>query len=128
MMSERQIKERIFRLKEEIRVLEEVVETKSSYKTGRPIGSVSYSNEQTKFLRENKEIPMKELIKMFNDKFGTDFPKDSRALYNFMDRSGITIPKFSREYAPRLPTAIDKDRKTKEKKLLKDLKINEESP
>ncbi len=125
MMSERQIKERIFMLASELRILEEVLNCKVSDKMGRPLGSYKYSDEQIKFLTERKNMQMKELIKEFNKKFETSFSDDSRALYNFMERSGIKLPKFRREAPPRVPTAIDKSSKTRERKMLEDLKIME---
>jgi len=124
MMNERQIKEKINRLKEEVKILEQVVNTKSDSAFGRPIGSNIYSDEQTKFLEENKEIAMGKLVEMFNEKFNTNFKADSRALYNFMYRMGIIKPKFERIYSPRKPTTIDKIEQNK--KQMMNEKIKEE--
>ena len=88
MMNEKQIKERINELKREINILEEVLNSKREG-FGRPKGSLKYTIEQEKFLRENKNIPMKELVALFNKKFNTNYPMESRALYNFMDREGF---------------------------------------
>lgn len=90
-MSEKQIKERINKLQFEIRILEKVLGTEREG-FGRPKGSLKYTPEQIDFLEKNKDIPMEELIEMFNEKFGTGYPIDSRALYNFMDRQGIILP------------------------------------
>jgi len=91
MLNERQVKERINELKKEIGTLEFVLSGVSDGKTGRPRGSYEYTQEQINFLKEcnKQEIPMKEIIKLFNTKFGTDYKIDTRAFYNFMDRCGI---------------------------------------
>lgn len=91
MMSEKQVKERIYKLKEELRILEEVLETKREG-FGRPKGSLKFSSEQIKFLHDYREEDMKKLVKLFNAKFGTNYPINSRALYNFMERTGIISP------------------------------------
>ena len=97
MMSEKQIKERIIQLKKEIEIFEQVLNTKREG-FGRPKGSIKYTIEQENFLKENKDIPMKELIKLYNEKFKTNLKKDTRALYNFMERQGIIFP--IKEYSP----------------------------
>lgn len=116
MMNERQIRERIYRLKEEVRILKEVLNTGGDSKFGRPIGSYKYPDEQSDFLRKNRDAPMNELIKMFNEKFNTNFASNSRTLYNFMQRSGIITPNFRRAYTPKKPTTIDKIQKSREEK------------
>lgn len=114
MMNERQIQEKIER--EEIRILEEVLKTESAKpKMGRPIGTRRYPNEQFEFLKENKDVPMKELVGMFNKKFKTSFPLDTRVLYNFMYRSGLVDTTYQRDYFPRNPVSIEKDVKNRTK-------------
>ena len=87
-MSEKQIKERIFKLKDEIRILETILNTKKEG-FGRPKGSLKYSEEQVKFLCDNKDTHMPELIQLFNKQFNTKYHSETRALYNFMCREGI---------------------------------------
>jgi hypothetical protein len=88
MMSEKQLREKVFGLRRELQICEEILNSKREG-FGRPKGSIKYTQEQGKFLKENKNIPMKKLIELYNKKFGTNFHKDSRALYNFMDRQGL---------------------------------------
>lgn len=88
-MSEKQIKERIYQLKEEIRILESVVKTDNDGSMGRPKGSIKYNKEQIIFLTDNRDTPMPELVKLFNKQFGTKLHPETRALYNFMCRMGI---------------------------------------
>lgn len=92
MMSERQIRERINKLQEEIRILSEVVEHKREG-FGRPKGTLKYTPEQIDFLKEGEENKLsdKEIVRQFNLKFGTTIKSNSRALYNFMLREGIKI-------------------------------------
>jgi len=83
-------------LKKEIEVLEKVLFLPSDKKMGRPRGSIAYSDEQIKFLKKcaKKNLEQKAIVNEFNKEFGTRFPINSRALYNFMDRQGmITIEK-----------------------------------
>jgi hypothetical protein len=87
-MNEKQVKERISELKKEISILEGVLNNKREG-FGRPKGSLKYSKEEELFLKENKYKPMKEIVVMFNKKFGKSYKKDTRALYNFMSRQGI---------------------------------------
>jgi hypothetical protein len=87
-MNEKQIKERINELKRNIQILEEVMNSKREG-IGRPKGSLKYTIEQENFLRENKDVPMKKLVNMFNKKFNTNYSIETRALYNFMDREGF---------------------------------------
>lgn len=89
MMSERQIKEKINNLRRELAIYEEIVNTPSDGKMGRPSGDTKYTTEQIKFLRENKGIPMEELILLFNKTFDRNLNPNTRALYNFMCRQGI---------------------------------------
>lgn len=89
MMSEKQLKEKVIRLENELRVLKSILETPKDGKFGRPLGSTIYTDEQVEFLRDFKNTKMTALIKMFNNRFGTNFKKDSRALYNFMGRHRI---------------------------------------
>lgn len=98
MMSEKQIKERIYKLQDEVRILESVLETKREG-FGRPKGSIKYNQEQIKFLYDNRDTPMAELVTAFNKQFGTKYHSESRTLYNFMCREGILT-------APTAPTQI----------------------
>ena len=93
-MSEKQLKERINRLKDEIRILESVLAREGF---GRPKGSIKYSPEKINFLTENKDKHMREITLLFNEKFKTDYPEDTRALYNFMERQGIIQVNYKRE-------------------------------
>lgn len=90
MMSEKQIKERIYTLEQEIRILRNVLEQKREG-FGRPKGSLKYTPEQIDFLKEceEKKFSDKEIVRQFNSKFGINLKADSRALYNFMVREGI---------------------------------------
>lgn len=89
-MSKKAIKERIYILKTEIRILDEVLNQEVSG-FGRPRGSLKYTDEQITFLKLNKNQKNTDLIKMFNEKFNTNYKSDSRSLYNFMERQGIII-------------------------------------
>lgn len=88
-MSEKQLKEKIYKLENKLITLKEVLETPKNGKFGRPKGSTIYSDEKIKFLKEHKNTSMTTLIELFNEEFNTNFPKNSRALYNFMDRQGM---------------------------------------
>lgn len=89
-MNEKQIKERINELEKEINILEYVL-NKTSEGTGRPKGSIKYTKEQVDFLKkcEEDKLTDKEIIKVYNQKFGTNYPETARGLYNFMNRYGI---------------------------------------
>lgn len=126
MLGKIQVEQRILKLKEEIRILQDVLDSEPNQKIGRPPNISKYPREQFEFLNNNKDVPMKELIMLFNKKFKTDFKENSRVLYNFMERGGIITPQFRRDYFPRSPTAIEKSAKTKEKEMLKKLNIIEE--
>lgn len=89
MMSEKQLREKVNYLKRELAIYEEILNTKKDGSMGRPKGSVKYTDEQVAFLRKNKDVLMKELILMFNLEFKTNYPPQTRALYNFMCREGI---------------------------------------
>jgi len=89
MMSEKQLRERIYLLEKEIRFIDEILNVNNPDDMGRPKGSIKYTPEQVKFLIENKQMHMKNLIPFYNRTFGTDLKPDSRALYNFMCREGI---------------------------------------
>ncbi|GAH22540.1 unnamed protein product, partial [marine sediment metagenome] len=65
MMSEKQIKEKIYKLQDEIRILESVLETDREG-FGRPKGSLKYNQKQIKFLYDNRDTPMNELVELFN--------------------------------------------------------------
>jgi len=99
MLNERQIRDKIYELKKEIKVLNSVLNGNcNSYKPfGRPKESWKYSAEQIDFLKdcEEKKLEQKEIIKLFNTKFGTKLKKDTRALYNFMSRCKIISPTYS---------------------------------
>jgi len=90
-MKEKQIKERINNLRREIEILEGVLYTKRKG-FGRPKGTLKYKEEQITFLKENKNMKMIDLVELFNKTFGTNYPKETRALYNFMDRERIISP------------------------------------
>lgn len=125
MMTENQIRERIENLKKELEVLENVLITEAKSRMGRPLRSYLYSEKQIEFLHENRELPMKELIKKYNKTFNTELSLDSRAIYNFMIRTGIIEPEYRRtSYAPQLPEAVEKSMKTKRDKFLKEVGIN----
>lgn len=87
-MNKIQIERRISNLKREIEVLELIL-APTNPKMGRPKGSLKYTPEQIKFIKENKDIPMKELVMKFNGKFKTNYTPYTRAIYNFMLRKGI---------------------------------------
>lgn len=91
-MSEKQIRERINELQEEIRILSEIVEHKRGG-FGRPKGTLKYTPEQINFLKECEENKLsdKEIVRQFNLKFETNLKPNSRALYNFMVREEIKI-------------------------------------
>ena len=100
MLSEQQIKDRIYELKKEIEILISVLNggnTKKDYIFGRPKGSIKYSQEQVDFLKEcvKNKLDDKEIIKLFNIKFKTNFKENSRRLYNFMTRYGIKTIGYS---------------------------------
>ncbi len=99
MLNERQIKDRIYKLKQEIKVLNSVINSNNSELKpfGRPKGSWKYSLEQIDFLKDCKKkgLEQKEIIKQFNIKFGTKFNENTRALYNFMSRCKIISPTYS---------------------------------
>ena len=103
MLNEKQIKERINELEKEIGILEYVLSGESEG-FGRPKGSIKYTQEQVNFLKEceKNKLTDKEIIKAYNQKFGTNYPETSRGLYNFMNRYGIknsfeTHIKFNKE-------------------------------
>ncbi len=127
MMNERQIKDKIYQLETELKILKEILKTETNIKFGRPIGSIKYPDEQVIFLQENKDMYMKDLIQEYNQKFNADLPKNSRALYNFMQRVGILSRQFTREYYPRNPSSIEKSRATKEEIYLKKVGIDADS-
>ncbi len=91
MLNEKQIKERIYELKKEIGILYYIINGNNDNNLGRPRGSIQYTQEQMNFLKECEQnnLDDKEIINLFNLKFGTDFKEDSRALYNLMNREGI---------------------------------------
>lgn len=90
MITEKQLRDRINNLKKELIIYEEVLNSKSIKKMGRPKGSLKYTEEQIKFIKDNKDVPMKNLIVMFNNQFKTNYSTNTRALYNFMAREGIS--------------------------------------
>ena len=94
-MNEKQIRERIINLKREVAILEEIVDTRAEG-IGRPQGSVTYTEEQVKFLKENKSLPPTMLAQMFNKKFKYNLPLHTRKLYKIMRREGI-IPYRTRK-------------------------------
>ena len=98
MLNERQIRDKIYELKKEIKTLNSVLSDNSKIKPfGRPKRSYKYSLEQIDFLKDckKKKLEPKEIIKQFNTKFGTEFDKNTRALYNFMSRSKIISPTYT---------------------------------
>jgi transposase len=90
MMSELQIKNKIYELEKEIEVYKKVLETPKNGSMGRPKGT-SYSPEQVSFLEEcaKKKMPWTAIVREFNAKFKTSVKEDSRQLYNLMRREGI---------------------------------------
>ncbi len=88
MMNKKQIERRISELKKEIEILEGIL-IPTNLKMGRPKGSLKYTPEQIKFIEENKDILMKELVIKFNEEFKTNYTPNTRAIYNFMLREGI---------------------------------------
>ena len=126
MMTERQVRDRIDELKEELKILTGVLETDPQIRVGRPPKSYSYSEEKVKFLTENKDMDMTDLIIKYNKKFSTKIPRTSRALYNFMCRCGIKIPSYKKkDYTPRTPESVENAIKSKEDKFLSEVGINE---
>lgn len=95
MLNEKQIKQRIWELNKEIEILQYVL-NHTSEGMGRPLGSYKYTPEQINFLKEceKNELTDKEVIDLFNIRFGTSLSKSSRRLYNFMCRTGIKKPKM----------------------------------
>jgi hypothetical protein len=85
-------------------------------KMGRPLGSYKYSNEEINFLKANKETPMKELIKKFNEKFNKNFNSDTRALYNMMQRQNIIRTKIKASAIDKAIDDFDKQEGEPEKK------------
>jgi len=69
MMNEKQLKERMYSLEKELRIIKEILETNNPDGIGRPKGSLVYTPEQVKFLKENKEMHMKNLIPFYNRTF-----------------------------------------------------------
>jgi len=112
----KEIEKRIENLKKKTASYEEVLLTQTDNKMGRPVGSSKYTSEQTEFLKQNKNVPIKDLIVLFNKKFNLNLPLDTRILYNFMFRAGIIDTSYSREYIPRNPTATQKGIETKQKR------------
>ena len=110
-------------LKKELEILEEILNGDRKSNIGRPCGTFKYSDAQHKFLKENKDKDQKELIGMFNEKFKTQFSLESRALYNFMIRSGIIESNFKKEYRPRTLKSIENQLRTKEENMLKELNV-----
>jgi len=107
MITERQIIDRIEELKKEIQVLEYVLENpkKLTYSNnqnfGRPKGTYKYTKEEQNFLKEceDKGLDYKETTDLFNLKFKKKNSYKSRALYNFMLRTGIKkISRHSKKY------------------------------
>lgn len=96
-MSEKQLRERIYKLEDELRILREILGHKREG-FGRPKGSIKYTPEQIGFLKEceKQKLSDKEIVRQFNSEFGTNLNIDSRALYNFMVREGIKIIKNDR--------------------------------
>lgn len=90
MMNEKQLREKINNIKREIEICEELLNQQPLIDGFEklPFGR-KYSEEQILFLKENKNIPRKNLIIMFNHRFNTDIPLGSSALYNCMVREGI---------------------------------------
>lgn len=125
MMNKYQIQNRINKLKNEIAILEEVLNEESSYINGRPLGSTAYQEEEIQFLKENKNLPMEELINKFNKSFNRDIPLSSRALYNLMVRQGLISPKFRiNEYKKRSQVSIELAKETRENKFLNKIGVN----
>lgn len=90
MMNKLQVLDKIKRHEEAIELLKEVLQTDPEKgKMGRPQGETKYTSEQLNFIKNNRDITMIKLVQKFNDKFGTNLRKNSRTLYNLMDRQGI---------------------------------------
>ena len=111
MISEGQLKRIIRELELKLESYREILETKKDAGFGRPVGSIKYTEEQIKFLEDNKDNPMPLLILEFNERFGTKFKPDSRALYNFMMRQGIIEVKPREEVCIKLK--LNENEKTK---------------
>ena len=98
MLSEKQIRDRIWELQKEVEILkyvlnngniqEVVVKSNPPY---RPKGSIKYTKEQVEFLKDclKNKLKDKEIVDLYNLKFKTNLKKGSRALYNFMMRYGL---------------------------------------
>jgi hypothetical protein len=97
MMSERQLRERIFQLERELEVLKSIVTTPQDGKLGRPSGSTVYTDEQIKFLKRcwEKNLSYKRIVEEYNLRYGTKWKPSDRGLYNLMRRQGIIESKFS---------------------------------
>lgn len=96
MLNERQLKEKIYQLEIELKTLKEILEGQELNLMGRPKGSYNYSEEEVNFMKANKTKKMLDLVQEFNKKFNRNFPKHTRALYNFMVRNGIIEQGFKR--------------------------------
>ena len=96
MLNEKQIKERIYELKKEIGTLLYVLNSKNEG-IGRPKGSIKYTQEEIDFLKdcEKNKLNDKEIIRLFNEKFKTNYKETTRKFYNFMCREGIRSPNYS---------------------------------
>ena len=91
MMNARQLKEKIIILEKELAILKSILEAPATPHTmGRPIGSTIYPAERIVFLEECEKQGLSdaEIIVKFNEKFATQVPKNSRQLYNLMQRRG----------------------------------------
>jgi hypothetical protein len=88
-MSEKQLREKVIALEKELNIYKTILQTPKDGKMGRPIGSIKYTDVQVMWLKDNKNMPMTNLVMKFNERFGTKLSVTSRALYNFMCREGI---------------------------------------
>lgn len=127
MMTERQLEDKIEELESQIKAYKDILNSEARIKFGRPKNSFQYSEEKISFLQENKEMNMVDLIIKYNEKFSTDLPRTSRAIYNFMIRAGIIERNYKNKYSLRSPETVEKALKTKEEKFLKEVGIDEDT-
>jgi transposase len=104
MLSEKQIRDRIWELQKEIEVLKFVLNNGNTNENviksnppHRPKGSIKYTKEQVEFLKDclKNKLKDKEIIDLYNLKFKTNLKKNSRALYNFTIREGLRQINYS---------------------------------
>lgn len=96
MMTEREIKERIYDLKKEIDIYEKILKT--THEFGRPTGSTKFTPAQLEFLKlcVARKLPIPKITDLFNKRYKTNYPLESRGLYNAMLRQGIIKTTYTR--------------------------------